>query len=72
VRVRTPDEVATSAIDRFVKMTAQGSNVDSNAWKAAISAEARVFAQEILQSAAKIAGGRAGKAIIEALAEAAG
>jgi hypothetical protein len=53
-------------------MTAQGSNVDSNAWKAAISAEARVFAQEILQSAAKIAGGRAGKAIIEALAEAAG
>jgi hypothetical protein len=80
MKIRTPEDVAVAAIDRFVKMTAQGASVDSDAWKKAISDEARAFAIELIQAAGSVA--RFNKAALtpvalegaikEALAEAAG
>lgn len=49
--MRTPDEVAQAAIERFTRATAEGESVDAAAWKRAIAAEARAFAQEIIQGA---------------------
>jgi len=72
IKVRTPNDMADAAIRRFVTATAAGASVDSEAWKKAISDEARVFAQEIIMAAAQVAGGPDGKDIIEALAGAAG
>ena len=54
-RLRTPDQVADSAIQRFSNMTADGASVDSMAWRIAISAEARAFALELIGAAATIA-----------------
>lgn len=84
-KLRTPAEVADAAIERFTRGTADGAGVDSDAWKRAISAEARVFAQELIQSAVdcvtgRAATGRGGKAeaqrvakdLIDGLAGAAG
>jgi hypothetical protein len=71
-RVRTPDMVAQAAIERFSRNTAQGENIDSDAWKKAIEDEARIFAGELIRAAAMVAGGKRGSAVINALAEAAG
>lgn len=62
-RLRTPDDVAQAAIERFTRATAEGEPVDASAWKRAIAAEARVFAQEIIQNAgqAVVAGRVVGK-----------
>lgn len=53
-RLRTPDEVADAAIERFAKATSAGASVDADAWKRAISAEARAFAQELIHGAAGV------------------
>lgn len=84
-RLRTPGQVALSAIDRFSRNTAQGAGVDSDAWQRAIEDESRAFAQELIKAAVevvinRVAGAKSGKAeaqriasdITEALAEAAG
>ena len=70
VRLRTPAEMADAAIKRFVDATANGAGVDSDAWKKAIETEAQVFAGEILQGVAKVAGKKQGKVITDALSEA--
>lgn len=72
IRLRTPNDVAQAAIDRFTTATATGASVDADAWKRAISDEVRVFSQEILKAAAKVAGAKTGKIIIESLADVAG
>jgi hypothetical protein len=83
-KLRTPAEVAEAAIERFTRGTADGAGVDSDAWKRAISAEARVFAQELIQGAidcviagradrgGKTEAQRIAKLIVEGLAGAAG
>src|SRR6266704_3288435 len=70
VQVRTPDQVADATIERFKALATDG--FDSDTWKRAISAEARVAAGEVLRAAAKVAGGQAGQAILDQLAGAAG
>lgn len=72
VKVRTPQEVASAAIIRFISMTSNGASVDSESWKKAISEEARVFAAELIQEAARVAGGKVGQDIVDKLAVAAG
>lgn len=54
VKLRTPDEVAESAIERFAKATSAGASVDADAWKRAIAAEARAFAVELIHGAAEV------------------
>jgi hypothetical protein len=69
-KVRTPDQVADAAIERFKALASDG--FDSDTWRRAIAAEARVAAGELLRAAAKVAGGKAGAAILDQLAGAAG
>lgn len=58
-KLRTPNEVADSAIERFARATSDGASVDSDAWKRAISAEARAFAMELTEAAVETVIGRA-------------
>jgi hypothetical protein len=69
--VRTPEQVADAAIERF-KTLAAAQGFDSETWRRAISAEARLAAGELLRAAARVAGGKIGRKILDELAEAAG
>ena len=69
VRLRTPSEMADAAIQRFVEATADGAGVNSEAWKDAIEAEAKVFAGEILEGVIKVMGKKEGKVVADALSE---
>ncbi len=53
-RLRTPDEMADAAIERFARATSAGAAVDADAWKRAIASEARAFAQELIHGAVDV------------------